>query len=341
MGMFSKFRETVIYKEGTELEKQIDALNKVIDEYPDNAELNKKLKLCEIGLKGEKEIEFELKNANIGMYVLHDINLEYEDLKAQIDYVIITPAKIYYIECKNLVGNITINSNGDFIREWTYNGHKIREGIYSPLRQAERHIEVYKKIWKSRNSGGLLNSLAYRSLDQWDIPLVVMANEKNILNSRYAPKEVRNRVVRSDQLVDYLKKDIAANKDFLSSQKDMQKIADNILKYYNKEVVRDYETEYREYAEKTAVTAVLKKTDESAEQVNRDDSALREKMIRFRKERSTQMNIPAYYIFTNSELDQLIAEKPETLEELRAARILSAVKVNCHGKEIISALTEK
>ena len=69
-----------------------------------------KLKLCELGLKGEKEIEFELKNANIGMYVLHDINMKYEDLTAQIDYIIITPASMYFIECKNLVGNITVNN---------------------------------------------------------------------------------------------------------------------------------------------------------------------------------------------------------------------------------------
>ena len=71
-----------------------------------------KLKLCELGLKGEKEIEFELKNSNIGMYVLHDINMKYEDLTAQIDYIVITPASMYFIECKNLVGNIRVNSRG-------------------------------------------------------------------------------------------------------------------------------------------------------------------------------------------------------------------------------------
>ena len=105
-----------------------------------------KLKLCELGLKGEKEIEFELKNSNIGMYVLHDINMKYEDLIAQIDYIVITPASMYFIECKNLVGNIRVNSRGEFIREYIYNKRKVKEGIYSPIRQAERHIEIFKKI---------------------------------------------------------------------------------------------------------------------------------------------------------------------------------------------------
>lgn len=58
--------------------------------------------LCELALKGEREIEFELENTNIGMYVLHDVNLEFKNLKAQIDYIIITPAKVYFVECKIL-----------------------------------------------------------------------------------------------------------------------------------------------------------------------------------------------------------------------------------------------
>ncbi len=115
MELFKKFNETIFYKNDSELEKQVTVLQKLNKEYPKNDIIANKLKICEIGLKGEKEIEFELKNANIGMYVLHDINLEYEELKAQIDYIVITPAYVYFIECKNLIGNITINNRGEFI----------------------------------------------------------------------------------------------------------------------------------------------------------------------------------------------------------------------------------
>lgn len=33
------------------------------------------------------------------MYVLQDINLEYEELKAQIDFVVLTKLCCYFIEC--------------------------------------------------------------------------------------------------------------------------------------------------------------------------------------------------------------------------------------------------
>lgn len=70
----------------------------LLEKYPDNEKLQNELKICEIGLQGEKEIAFELKNANIGMYGLHDLNLEYKDLKAQVDYIIITSVYIYFDE---------------------------------------------------------------------------------------------------------------------------------------------------------------------------------------------------------------------------------------------------
>ena len=41
--------------------------------------IDKDIKLLEYGLNGEKEIEYELKNANIGMFVIHDLNIVFED----------------------------------------------------------------------------------------------------------------------------------------------------------------------------------------------------------------------------------------------------------------------
>ena len=50
------------------------------------------------------------------------------------------------------------------------------------------------------------------------------------------------------------------------------------------------------------------------------------------------MGIPAYYVFTNDELDKIIELKPNTLEELINAKILSNIKIKTHGKEIINVI---
>ena len=94
------------------------------------------------GLIGEKNIAFELSNSGMPMYILHDIHLELEDLSAQIDYIVVTKKVIYVIECKNLIGNITIDRDGNFIRDFVFGGRKIREGIYSPITQNQRHLEA-------------------------------------------------------------------------------------------------------------------------------------------------------------------------------------------------------
>lgn len=326
----NKFTDTIFLKKGSELEEQIKALKTLLEKYPNNEALQNELRLCEIGLQGEKEIEFELSNANIGMYVLHDVNMEYQDLKAQIDYIIITPAYTYFVECKKLIGNITIDSNGNFNREYYRGKKKIKEGMYSPLSQAQRHIEIFKKIWMSRNTT-LFDKLFRRdNLDTWNKPLVVMANSKNVLSMKYAPKDYKYKVIKSDSLVEYLKKDIErCNKDYLFNKDQMFNVADSIMQNYNKSMSEDYLVKYEK---------LVRPTNENKPILTNSNSDIREKLISFRKTKSKGKNLPAYYIFTNDELEKILELMPKTKEELVKTNILTDVKVKLHGDEIIEIL---
>lgn len=230
MGLFDVFRDTIFLKEDSDLEKQISELKEIRENVKDKDKIDKDIRLLELGLQGEKEIAFELKNANIGMYVLHDITLTFEDLKAQIDYVIVTKGSVYLIECKNLIGNITVDNKGQFSREFVVNGRKIKEGIYSPYTQAQRHKEIIKKRWLSKTNK-LLASMREKYFDNyWYKPLVVLSNSKSILNTKYAPREIKNNTIRVDQLIDYIKNDIANyDKDFYSNKKTMEETAQSFL----------------------------------------------------------------------------------------------------------------
>ncbi len=64
----------------------------------------------------------ELKNAYIPMIVLHDLHIEHNGLSSQIDYLVITQKVNLVIEGKNLVGNIEVTKNGEFIRTTQFNG---------------------------------------------------------------------------------------------------------------------------------------------------------------------------------------------------------------------------
>ena len=86
MELFKRFNETIFLKEDSNLEKQIKELEEIRPKLKYTNEIDKDILLLKKGLQGEKDIAFELKNSNLGMYVVHDVTIPFEDLKAQIDH---------------------------------------------------------------------------------------------------------------------------------------------------------------------------------------------------------------------------------------------------------------
>lgn len=328
MLLFDTFKDTIFLKEDSTLEKQRDALNKLLKEYSNREDIVEELYLINKGIAGEKEIKYQLSKSNIGMYVLHDVNLQDADLKAQVDYIIITKVCAYFIECKNLVGNITINERGDFIREFVINSKKIKKGMYSPIRQVEAQRDVFRKIWESNIDGNVLLKTFKKYYgnknfnDNYRV-LVVTANNETILNTRYAPKDIKNKVIRSDALIRKIEEDIKySDRDLWMSKKEMESWANSLLSYNVSNDI-DY---YDYYKNKFIKEKII------------DNDNLKDKLINFRKERSASMNIPAYYVFTNEELDKLVELKPKDINELK--NILTPIKIKMHGNEIINIIKE-
>ena len=319
-----RFKDTIFYKENSDLQDKYDALMKLNEEYPNNEELQNELFIVKKGLEGENEIAYQLKKAHIGMYVLRDIKVKYENLTAQIDYVIITPVYTYYVECKNLVGNITVTDKGDFIREYSFNGKKIKKGMYSPLRQVEEQREVIRKIWEN-NSSTLKKLFASKNFEHYRRVLVVAANKETILNTNRAPQEMKYKILRADALVRQIEYDLnhRGNDEYLESRKGMEEMAQSYLNLSEKDDINYYDY-YKE-----------KYSSNFNGQVQDD---LKERLIELRKNRSTEMNLPAYYIFTNDELDKLVEVRPKTLDELKNTNILTPIKVKTHGEIIIEEI---
>lgn len=323
--MFNSFRfkDTIFYKSDSDLQERFDALTKLNKEYPSNNDVLSELYIVKKGLEGEKEISYQLQKANIGMYVLHDVKVKYGDLTAQIDYIVITSVFIYFIECKNLIGNITVNENGDFIREYTFNGKKIKKGMYSPLRQVEAQREVIRKIWESKASG-LVKLFGSKNFDYYRKVLVVVANQETILNISKAPKDIKSKVLRADALVRKIQYDLShiRSDDSYSSKKNMELIAQSYANLCINENI-DY---YKYYKDKFCK--------------NNISDNLKERLVELRKTRASQMKIPAYYVFTNVELEKLLELKPSSIDELKKLNILSPVKIKTHGEYIINEINK-
>ncbi len=252
MGLFDKLKEPVFYKDDSEAEKQLTKLEELRKSATGEIleKINNEITIVNAGIIGEKQVRFELQNSHIPMYVLHDLYLELNELTAQIDYLIITKAHVYVIECKNLYGNIEINSNGDFIRTMTFGRHTKKEGIYSPITQNRRHLELIKEI-RGADKGFVEKKIFENGFYENYRSVVVLANPKTVLNSKYAKKEVKSQVIRADQLVEYIRKtDLVQEGCF--SEKTMEELAQSFLKL-NKSPKVDYTEKFRQSIETTEV----------------------------------------------------------------------------------------
>lgn len=246
MGLFSK-AEIIILKETSDADVYLKKLEELLPRAKKDVKekIQKEIAITKAGIIGEENILFELKNSNMDMVVIRDIYIETRDgLGAQIDFVVVTPKLIFIIECKNLFGNIDIDSKGNFVRTMEYGGRKHKEGIYSPITQNERHMTVLKEC-KAENMNMLMAAMMRKNFNLFHKSLVVLANPRTVVNDKYAKKEVREQVLRADQLIKVIRKMESDCKELSSSKKDMMSIAERML-VKNKDERKDYFTKYEE-----------------------------------------------------------------------------------------------
>ena len=346
MKFFNKMKEPVFLKESNNAEEQLEKLREL--EPTLNAEgvtiLKRDIKFLEYGIAGEKNIKFELENSHMPMYILHDIYLEDGDLSAQIDYLVVTKKLTFIIECKNLYGNIDINNAGDFVRASEYKGVKKKEGIYSPITQNQRHMDLLKKLRVKSKSNILTKFISERYFDEFNIPVVVLANPKTVLNAKYAKKDVKDKVIRADQLVKYIKEAYKRSDSAALSDKELLDRAQSYLDLH-KECIKDYTKKYEAYKLKTTkqfvgntVNQTSKEKPDIQTELKMKKEDLFKELKEFRLNRSHTEDIRAYYIFSDKELAALIEKMPKSKGELQSVNGFGKAKIEKYGEDIIGIL---
>lgn len=225
------FNDTIFYKKDSETEYQKKALEKLEKEFPKNESIKNQIKICNLELKAEKTIERELRNSDIGMYIIEDLNFVYRDTRVQIDYIIITQGYIYLIESKNITGNIKIGEQGEFYR--ILNGNYTEE-IDSPIKQIEKNKLLLKRIWSSSINAKYKEKFE-KAYDKSYKAITVFTNPKTKLDINDAPKRIKNRIIKSDKLIPYIKNDlekISSRKEFIDSKEEMHKQAYRLVDFH-------------------------------------------------------------------------------------------------------------
>lgn len=247
MGIFSK-AEIVVLKESNSAKDYLEKLEALLPRAQGKVKdkIEREIAITKAGIVGEENVLFELKNSNINMYILQDVYIETKDGRsAQIDFVVVTQKLTFLIECKNVVGDIEIDSRGNFTRTIQYGKRKYREGFYSPITQNERHMEIWKECIAEEN-GAVLGALIRKSFNMYRRSLIVLANPKAVLNDRFAKKEVKEKVIRADQLITTMKNMLSEISTLSqSSMKETNENAERLLQR-NRTERPDYIFKYEE-----------------------------------------------------------------------------------------------
>lgn len=246
MSIFSK-PEVVVLKDSNDTKEYLKKLQDLLPKASGDVKekIEKEIAIVNAGIFGEDNIMFELKNSGMDLVVLHDIYLKTASgLTAQIDYLVIAPKYVYVVECKNLFGNIEINNTGDFIRTFQHGKRTYKEGIYSPITQNERHLKILKEC-RTENDNFLMRAFKNATFNDFFKGIVVLANPKTVINDRFAKKEIKEKVIRADQLINYIKETEKQSKELSSSVKEMREIGEKYLSM-NQEERPDYIEKYEE-----------------------------------------------------------------------------------------------
>ena len=322
------FKDTILYYSGNTLENKIKVLEnklKNVKSKQEKSYLYEEIQKYKYGIQGENKILYELKNSHIPMYILHDINLEYKDYKAQIDFIILTKKNYYIIECKNLYGNISIDNKGNFYRI----NNKNKVGIYNPITQLDRHVNIIRRYIEDRNN--FIGKLIVKKIfDSMYHGIVVLANDNTVVEDKYAPKTVKNKVIRADKLIEYIKY-IEKNTDsYASSEKDIISSCNNILALCKKE-----ET----IAEERPLLNINEDITDNNKTINiNNDDEIRTNLKKYRLNKSKELNYKPYFIFSDKTLEELINKKPKNKVELKQIEGFGDKKIEMYGIDIIKII---
>ncbi|PTQ85976.1 HRDC domain-containing protein [Trichococcus patagoniensis] len=346
MGIFDSIREVVtqkpvrlkkpdFYKADSDARMQLERLNGLLATAPDGVkpQIERDIKLLSYGIAGEESVAFELNNSYLPLIVMHDLRLEHEGLSAQIDYLIITTKFCLVVECKNLFGNLEVNSRGEFIRELDFNGKRKKEGIYSPVTQNARHMEMIKRLRVENKKNPLMRVALEKSFGDFHRSVIVLANPKTVINLKRAPKVVKDQIIRSDQLIEHIKRLLRESKDMASSEKDMYEMAEFFVGLHKENPV--------DYAEKYILGDSGEKGDDTAEalpdqvEIDITETPLYQALKQYRYETSKAEGIKAFYVYNNSQLEALIEAMPANLDELKKVSGFGDVKCEKYGEAII------
>ncbi len=168
---------------------------------------------------------------------------------------------------------------------------------------------------------------------------------------RYAPKAIKNKVIKADGIINYIKALNETSKAKSRSDKEMKELTDFFLeisvpntKDYTekyKKLISDISSEktYVENAKEKTLTELIK-NEFAQPQQNIESTPMYQALKTYRYNKSKQEGVKAYFIYNNAQLEEIIRNDPKTINELKLINVFGGVKCAKYGEDILKLLSE-
>ena len=157
-------------------------------------------------------------------------------------------------------------------------------------------------------------------------------------------KEVKEKVIRADQLVKYIKDMYGKSKEAADSDERMLVWAQTYLDL-NNAIAKDYTKKYEQY-KINAIEPKNSKEEISTKEVARStivdvavpvgETHIFKEFKLYRLSKSREENIKPYFIYNDNQLKDLISKMPRNKEDLQTVAGFGEAKVNKYGNDILS-----
>ncbi|MGD6842834.1 nuclease-related domain-containing protein [Bacillus infantis] len=215
-------------KKPLKLRKLEVLLRRVAEDHPARHKIEQDYAKSLAGYRGEKAIDFYLKEIDESSITLHDIRLPYEDAFFQMDTLILSPKFIVILELKNIAGTVLFDQNFQQLVR-TINGRE--EAFPDPVLQIGR-LKRLLTIW--------LANLKFPSAPIET--LIAVANSSTVIKASHN-LEIKNKVIHAQGFPAKMEVYEKQHKNEKFSGNELRKMARLLIKFnqpYNPDILNPY-----------------------------------------------------------------------------------------------------
>ena len=269
----------------------------------------------------------------------------------EIDLIYIHESGIYVIESKNYSGWILGNEND---RYWTQVfKNKRKEKFYNPIKQNATHIKSLINVCAIENE--FVKSIIVFSKRCTLKNITVHSDNVSVINRNDLVENIKSHIGKSSiklsedriNVLYYVLRNYSnvdesvkeAHVENINNYKNRGKSSTNKSTYNKQDDNESNKADYVEYNFKTTYTDFSNNDDNCENTIEKEQqvfsASLEEELKKYRLNKSKELGIKPYMIFSNKEMNDIILIKPIDIDALCKINGFGDVKCSKYGEDIV------